>query len=460
MKPCPFCGAEHPDDARVCTACGSVLDKTSAETPDAVPGDDNGDGIPDLQYDSESADWEHSEGEDTPQENGGETPSGHGTGAPYLTEAEFYEKTVPDRVKQTLRSLVTYLWLCAVLNLLIGAAMWQDLTMMLPSLLISASDAVLAVFIRKRKRWAAVTGIVYSSVGGVLFTVLGLLRGEGIGATRVLIGWLCSLGLFIGVLYAIREVNTAWKTYSETGRDPWDTATRGRRRIWLQRHDRVNRFVIAAVAVALAVVLMTVFLVLAAGKGRPTPGVWDGAQYTNEYFGFSYTLPEGWTRMSDDALSESNRIYYGGTDLGRYGGGLLEAYDRESYEAASAMVAVSAVRQDSDRYTDREILEDWLADTAESTGTEGVGYSCGEIGTQVLAGETFLSVKETFLYPANDGTGALLPEIRYTLVRQVGYYTLTVEVLLWEPFPDEPEDLFVQKLLAAFLAYAPAETPE
>lgn len=142
-----------------------------------------------------------------------------------------------------------------------------------------------------------------------------------------------------------------------------------------------------------SVISLVLVLALLAGcggsSGKYVPGTLNGDTYTNEYIGYSYTLPEGWKFATQEELDEMMNA----------GGELLNDDQKAGAEYAKIATIYDMMAQSPEGYNIIVMLdnlklyvggtgttpEDYIDNlTTQLEAVNSVSYSCGEV-TQVSA---------------------------------------------------------------------------
>lgn len=472
MRICSFCGAENLDTAQLCASCGQSFPRSvtsEADTPSAsetpiteAPATET----PATETPATEAPTTETPVAEAPAVDA-EVESSPPARMPSSDRTDFFERFAPERKRSEIYSLAVYLWFCAALNFFFGILSWinaEPLTdgaeimptiiaanfilSAFPSLLVATADLILGLCIRKFSQGAALFGIVYSAVGSVLFTALSVLNG---GSARVIVGWITSLVLFIGAFRTIRALDRAWEKYQKDGIDPWGgPLERAKDQIHKQNAKR-NRTV--AIVCGAVIVVLAVIGILASESRYKTlnNGKWEDSVYTNEFFAFSYTLPDGWSRLTDAEQAAMNTEYYGSSNIKKSGGDLFSAFNSNSYDNASVYVYATVVRQESEDFGSLEMLQFWCDDNREHAEAEGIPYDRSEIGTTTVAGKSVMNVMEHFTYTEEGSSFASINEYVYTFLRQEGKYTFAITIYVYgSPLTDTA----LQQLLDDFTLLA------
>lgn len=468
MKTCKFCGKENLDAARFCAVCGSGFTEEAPQT-EPLAEDTQTENIPMEEKPKSDAstaftsDEMGSTAEDTNTANAGAPssnsarwsvadegltpPSGNQT-LPPSNEKEFYERCVPTRMRNNVRSLAIWLWICAGVS-----SVYSILSLGTLSLLLVAADVVLGIFLFQYKRWAAIAGMAYSATVFALMLVLSLAF-DGIADLQAFWSWGVMFALFLGAFRTLGEMQKAYETYRTTGVNPFDTPAEREREARAQKHAKRNAIIVGIFVGALAIVTVVAGVMMALENNNRYEsldgGTWEENVYSNAFYEFSFACPEGFTRLTDEEVSAENEEYYGGDNIRKYGGKLFEVYNDEIYDDASVYAAAIVVRQDYDDFTSEEMLSYWLEDDAESAELYGYTYESSEVTEKTVAGKTYAYATESYVIPWSYDDSYYYTEDIYNYVYQEGEYTLWIVVYVYD---DALEDAGVEALLENFTVY-------
>lgn len=151
----------------------------------------------------------------------------------------------------------------------------------------------------------------------------------------------------------------------------------------------------------LTLMMLAAILMFAGCKSKeadavPTPGTWTDNVYENEYAGLTFTMPEGWTALSDEEISEMMGV---GTEIMKESG--LE-FSEEMLELQSiyAMMAQNpttgtnvslmfenlALSAGGTKLTETDYI-DALKSQLEQV---GIPYTFGETTERTIGGNTYV----------------------------------------------------------------------
>lgn len=412
MKICKYCGKENADANRFCEFCGGSFAASAEEEVKTAP-------------------------ENTDDGLSAETPPA------VYDEAEFYDKCVPYRVKGKIQSLATYFWVCAAFNLFFAVLLGDWL-----SLLIAAADALLAIYIPKRKKGAAIAGAIYSGVGGLVMLLLQIL-GETYDFT-VIIGWGASLILCVQSYKAMKAVDALWQDYLATGTSLMDHPNEVALDAKMRKNNKRGWIIYGALIAVILVVAIVVGLLGESVYRGLDAGAWNERIYKNDFFSLAYELPTGWNRLSDADIAEWNR-QAGYTSLSGSGGVLFEAYEGNDYDAATKTLMLELVRH-ADTYTAKEVLDSWTADNRAYYDESDASYRASEYKTLSIGGKDFLVVEETASFSDTEEADGVYTVISYTCVYQFEEMTVAIEIWFYDVEDGMDTAKESEALLSGFMA--------
>ncbi len=138
-------------------------------------------------------------------------------------------------------------------------------------------------------------------------------------------------------------------------------------------------------------------------------GTWEGNRYTNEMLGFVYTIPDGWTAKSDDALTASLNSGYAA----------LTEQQKKEYNYSKNKTVYDFMVSEENGYSSLQLMVENLSMTAGAGSMKeteyaqslkeqleeitSMAYSVGEPYTTVLYGCEYLVLPAVVENPTVEG---------------------------------------------------------
>lgn len=412
MKICRMCGREHDDEARLCAACGSLL--PSAE---------------------ESAEKSAERGASVRPEK-----------VIFRSQERFITRGVPYRVRNRLTSSWFGFMMVAFFSIILGMIFRRA-----EFAIFGVVALVFSAGIKKRLWWAMIGGTATAVMGTIFMLAVFLVndyetRKECFVNFSVPFLWMLLILNGLGGLYALRKLEEMWAQNQADGTVPM----RSLQEMMRERRDRIRDRVISIVLICafaggsyayLSPEIKPFWEKASSYYDSLNVGVWDGTRYQHDFLNLAYALPDGWSRLSDEAL----RDYNGTDDPLMDGGALFYAYGGKDVQTTAMEMMLCVTLQERSDFTSGEILAFFCEYNKEEYAKYGVQCTAEEICNVTLAGQTWSYVKETLHYTEANASYHV-----YTYLVQKGHYSFYITVYAYDPIMT---DEMVQKLvLGAFSA--------
>jgi ABC-type glycerol-3-phosphate transport system substrate-binding protein len=181
--------------------------------------------------------------------------------------------------------------------------------------------------------------------------------------------------------------------------------------------------------IAIVVVLLVAMLAGCGGDANGAKklvrGSWAGDTYTNEYLNLTFTMPEGWSSMSDEQLAtlmglSADNLAAAGVEVNKEMLELMTIVDMQAQDPMTGNNVLVNIENIGKMAKNVVSEEDYIDLTREQL-EEAYGYTFSDYTTETVAGETYTMAK-------GEVTMSGIAMSQYFYVRKVDKYMLAIIV--------------------------------